>query len=380
MEPDARALRVVGNRDGQGAAECIGGTIERDGTSPIDPEDRARRAATAARAAGPLRRSGAHRRRARGRPRRARSRRDAVRAGRLALRRQRRRDGARRPVERGLRARPERALRADGRAGPGSRARVRHHPQPPGPATASSWPSDRPCRSSAHFTARTDTDPLAGAIRSHSRRADSSRSPRRNGAFVPDGNWIATIHHGLDFSGVAAGNGSGGYLAFVGRLSPDKGVASPRSSWRAVRAGRCASRPRRSTRSRTRSTTSIVPAIADGVVEFLGELGEVDRDRLDGRSACDGHAQSLAGAVRPCRDRVTRDWERRSSPADPARCRRSWSKVSTASSSTTAAAGAAAVIRVAQLDRARIRARALERFSAARMLDEYERSTRAWPS
>jgi len=70
---------------------------------------------------------------------------------------------------------------------------------------------------------RTDVDPLAGAIRRSldARLVAISDSQR---SFIPDANWIATIHHGLDFSSVAAGKGDLDYLVFVGRLSRDKGV------------------------------------------------------------------------------------------------------------------------------------------------------------
>src|SRR6266851_2552544 len=38
-------------------------------------------------------------------------------------------------------------------------------------------------------------------------------------------NWRATVHHGLPIDEIpVSGNGHGGYLAFLGRLSPDKGV------------------------------------------------------------------------------------------------------------------------------------------------------------
>ncbi|MGO4474278.1 glycosyltransferase family 4 protein [Arthrobacter sp. M-10] len=47
-------------------------------------------------------------------------------------------------------------------------------------------------------------------------RDQASRSPG-----VPV---CAVIHHGIDLSSVPVGTGQGGYLCFVGRMSPDKGV------------------------------------------------------------------------------------------------------------------------------------------------------------
>src|SRR6201993_2724603 len=37
-------------------------------------------------------------------------------------------------------------------------------------------------------------------------------------------NWHATVHHGLPIGLYDAGRGNGGYLAFIGRISPEKGV------------------------------------------------------------------------------------------------------------------------------------------------------------
>lgn len=49
----------------------------------------------------------------------------------------------------------------------------------------------------------------------------------------------AVIHHGIDLDAYQCGSGSGGYLAFVGRMSPEKGVA------RAVQIAHAAGRPLR---------------------------------------------------------------------------------------------------------------------------------------
>src|SRR5437762_1944605 len=47
---------------------------------------------------------------------------------------------------------------------------------------------------------------------------DSQREP------VADANWVATVHHGIDLDGLAFGARAGGYLAFLGRISSEKGV------------------------------------------------------------------------------------------------------------------------------------------------------------
>ena len=48
--------------------------------------------------------------------------------------------------------------------------------------------------------------------------SDAQRAP------LPDQNWIGTVHHGLPNRELQFGAGSGGYLAFLGRISPEKRV------------------------------------------------------------------------------------------------------------------------------------------------------------
>src|SRR5258708_6287319 len=46
--------------------------------------------------------------------------------------------------------------------------------------------------------------------------SDAQRQP------LPPANYVATVHHGLPERLLALGSGSGGYLAFIGRISPEK--------------------------------------------------------------------------------------------------------------------------------------------------------------
>jgi hypothetical protein len=48
--------------------------------------------------------------------------------------------------------------------------------------------------------------------------SDAQRAP------VPWASWQGTVHHGLPTDLYLAGRGDGGYLAFIGRISPEKGV------------------------------------------------------------------------------------------------------------------------------------------------------------
>ena len=48
--------------------------------------------------------------------------------------------------------------------------------------------------------------------------SDAQRAP------LPWASWHGTVHHGLPTDLYLPGRGDGGYLAFIGRISPEKGV------------------------------------------------------------------------------------------------------------------------------------------------------------
>jgi glycosyltransferase involved in cell wall biosynthesis len=49
--------------------------------------------------------------------------------------------------------------------------------------------------------------------------SDSQRRP------IPDANWVGRVYNGVAMDTLPFGIGQGGYLAFLGRISPEKGVA-----------------------------------------------------------------------------------------------------------------------------------------------------------
>lgn len=75
------------------------------------------------------------------------------------------------------------------------------------------------CTNHGPFT-RTTRPIFARIARSAAVVAISADQARRSGD-VPI---TAVIHHGIDLDAYQPGSGSGGYVAFVGRMSPDKGV------------------------------------------------------------------------------------------------------------------------------------------------------------
>lgn len=104
-----------------------------------------------------------------------------------------------------------------------------------------------------------------------------SQSQRR---FWPGLNWVATVHHGLDLRQMPHRSRPGAYLAVVGRICQEKGVAEAIAL--AERTGmplKLAAKVH--DRAEVEMFASVVqPAIDRGVVEFLGELDPAERDPL----------------------------------------------------------------------------------------------------
>ncbi len=200
-----------------------------------------------------------------------------------------------------------------------------------------------------------------------------SDSQRR---LLPDANWVATIHHGMSFEGVQLGAGEGRYLAFVGRIAAEKGIED------AVELAR-----RSGLRLRIAAKVGLVeetdlyervvrPAEVEGVVEFLGELGPADRDRL------------LGGALASV---MLGTWPEPFGLAaieslavgTPVICRRAGALPEIVREGRDGfvvddVAGAErALTFVAGLDRAAIRRSAKRRFSAERMVKDYEQLYRS---
>jgi glycosyltransferase involved in cell wall biosynthesis len=98
-------------------------------------------------------------------------------------------------------------------------------------------------------------------------------------------NWLATVHHGLPApAAVPAATPERGYLAFLGRVSPEKGLE--RAIEVARRAGmrlRIAAKVDRADQAYWKSR--IVPLLADPLIEYLGEVGEADKPALLGNAA-----------------------------------------------------------------------------------------------
>ena len=100
--------------------------------------------------------------------------------------------------------------------------------------------------------------------------SDAQRKP------LPRANWVATVHHGLPRDLLPFSAQPGDYLAFLGRISqekrPDRAIRIAR---RAGIALRIAAKVDKADRAYFKS--EIEPMLADGGVEFVGEIGERDK-------------------------------------------------------------------------------------------------------
>jgi glycosyltransferase involved in cell wall biosynthesis len=107
--------------------------------------------------------------------------------------------------------------------------------------------------------------------------SDSQRAP------LPSVNWVGTVHHGLPRDLHPLMPGDGGYLAFVGRVSPEKRLD------RAIEIARRAGLPLRvaakvDIADREYFDRDIRPLLADPRVTYLGEVSETDKADLIGHA------------------------------------------------------------------------------------------------
>jgi glycosyltransferase involved in cell wall biosynthesis len=106
--------------------------------------------------------------------------------------------------------------------------------------------------------------------------SDSQREP------LPEANYVATIHHGLPQHSLEKGPG-GKYLAFLGRISPEK---APDAAIRiAARAGmplKIAAKVDKVDQEYFK--TKIEPLLAGADVEFIGEIGEHQKSEFLGNA------------------------------------------------------------------------------------------------
>ena len=193
----------------------------------------------------------------------------------------------------------------------------------------------------------------------------------RQRSFWPHHNWLATIHHGLPFDDTRLGTGAGGYLLFVGRITPEKGLDLAIELARRTRlplmvVGKVIDEHEMET-----YRAVVEPAERDGTVTFLGQVGPPARDQL----FADALATVMLGdwpepfglvAVESLATGTPLIARRRGALPEIVREGIDGFVVEDVDAALAAMAG------LRGLDRAQIRADALGRFSSERMVEEYE--------
>lgn len=103
-----------------------------------------------------------------------------------------------------------------------------------------------------------------------------SRSQRESAPEIPV---AAVIHHGIDVESFPTGDGAGGYLLFLGRMSPDKGVHQAVAIARAAGLPLRIAAKMREEPERQYFAEQVEPLLG-GDVEYVGEADEPERLRL----------------------------------------------------------------------------------------------------
>jgi glycosyltransferase involved in cell wall biosynthesis len=96
-------------------------------------------------------------------------------------------------------------------------------------------------------------------------------------------NWYGTVHHGLPTDLYDLGRGNGGYLAFIGRICPEKGVD------KAVKIARRVGLPLKIAAKVDKVdydyyNARIKPLLKEPGVEFIGEIGEREKREFLGQA------------------------------------------------------------------------------------------------
>ncbi|MCC6496851.1 MAG: glycosyltransferase family 4 protein [Propionibacteriaceae bacterium] len=188
--------------------------------------------------------------------------------------------------------------------------------------------------------------------------SDSDRSPRLN--------YLATIHHGIDFTELPAGPGGETLVAF-GRIHPDKGTAV------AIEIAKAAGRPLvicGPVQDQAYFDSQVAPHVDGSAVRYLGSIGPAERARVLGGAGVllhpIGFDEPFGLAVveaMACGTPVVA-YNRGSMPEVI-------DEGVTGFLAADVSSAAAAVASAAGMDRAEVRERAVARFGVERMVAQY---------
>jgi glycosyltransferase involved in cell wall biosynthesis len=184
----------------------------------------------------------------------------------------------------------------------------------------------------------------------------------------PDLDYAATIHHGIDTGSFALHEGPGAYLAFFGRIHPHKGVVE------AIDVAERVGLPLRIAgivQDETYFEKEVAPRLDGERVRYIGAVQAADRASFLGGALALLHLISFdepfgfsVVEAMACGTPVI--------AFDRGSMRELIGEGVTGMLVADVEAAAAAVDRIGTLNRGEIRALAVARFSAARMVDEYE--------
>ena len=108
--------------------------------------------------------------------------------------------------------------------------------------------------------------------------SDSQRKP------LPEVNWLGTVHHGLPRNLFSLGKGTGGYLAFMGRTSPEKGLDQAIEI--AKQSGIRLKIAAKIDRTDVAYFESVIKPLLDHpLIEFIGEIGYPEKKEFLGNAA-----------------------------------------------------------------------------------------------
>ena len=195
-----------------------------------------------------------------------------------------------------------------------------------------------------------------------------SDSQRRWGE---DANWVGTIHHGLPLEQMPFRPDPGDYLAFVGRITPEKGIGDVIELARRTKLPLKMAAKVYDEHEKVHFDEVVKPAIEKGIVEFLGEVGPLERDPL----YAGARATIMLGAWPEPFGLVAIE---SLATGTPVIARRAGALTETIEHGIDGflvddlTEAELAVSMIPDLDRTLIRERALERFSPERMTAEYE--------
>jgi glycosyltransferase involved in cell wall biosynthesis len=187
---------------------------------------------------------------------------------------------------------------------------------------------------------------------------------------APWANWVGMVRHGLDLDRMPFGSKAGDYLLFVGRIAREKGIIQAIEVARRTRHRLLIAAKVFEATELDLFDTKVRPALRPGRVEYLGEVGPEVRDPL------------FAGAEATL---MLGDWPEpfglvaieSLATGTPVIATRHGALPEIVEDGVDGylvddlGAAVGAVLAVRSLDRRRIRSRAIRRFSAARMVDEY---------